>query len=174
MSAFFLTGAVQTGKSTAIRRFLYANPALRPGGFLTVSVPTAAGFDVFLVPPVWTADDLTPDALAGRRGGVYEQHPESFDGRGCALLAEQGCDIVLMDELGRMELGAHAFRAAVLAALGGDTPVLGVIKPEHNAFLDAVRAHSGVGLFPLTAENREAAPAAIAAWYARAAAGNRA
>ena len=171
MSAFFLTGAVQTGKSTAIRRFLCANSALSAGGFLTVSVPTATGFDVFLVPPVWTAADLTPDALAGRRGGVYEQHPENFDGRGCALLAEKKGDILLMDELGRMELEAHAFRAAVLAAIRSGTPVLGVIKPEHNAFLDEVRAQSGVELFTLTRENREEAPAAIAAWYARAARG---
>ena len=54
MSAFFLTGAVQTGKSTAIRRFFCANSALRRGGFLTVSIPTGTGFDVFIVPPVWT------------------------------------------------------------------------------------------------------------------------
>ena len=157
MSAFFLTGAVQTGKSTAIRRFFCANSALRRGGFLTVSIPTETGFDVFIVPPVWTECDLTPDALVGH-----------FDGRGCALLAERECDIILMDELGRMELDAHAFRAAVLAAIHSGTPVLGVIKPEHNAFLDEVRAQSGVELFPLTIENREEAPAAIAAWYARA------
>ncbi len=174
MSAFFLTGAVQTGKSTAIRRFLCANSAISAGGFLTVSIPTDAGFDVFIVPPVWTADDLTPDALAGRRGGVYEKHPENFDGRGCELLAKRACDILLMDELGRMELEAHAFRAAVLAAVNSGTPVLGVIKPEHNDFLDEVRAQKDVELFPLTIENREEAPAAIAAWYARAAAENRA
>ena len=173
MSAFFLTGAVQTGKSTAIRRFLCANSAISAGGCLTVSIPTDAGFDVFIVPPVWTPDDLTPDALVGRRGGIYEKHPESFDGRGCALLAEKDCGILLMDELGRMELDAHAFRAAVLAAVNSGTPVLGVIKPEHNAFLDEVRAQSGVELFPLTTENRGEAPAAIAAWYARAAAEKR-
>lgn len=174
MSAFFLTGAVQTGKSTAIRRFLCANSAISAGGFLTVSIPTDTGFDVFIVPPVWTPDDLTPDALVGRRGGVYEKHPENFDGRGCALLAKGECGILLMDELGRMELDAHAFRAAVLAAIHSGTPVLGVIKPEHNAFLDEVRAQKGVELFSLTIENREEAPAAIAAWYARAAAENRA
>ena len=112
MSAFFLTGAVQTGKSTAIRRFFCANSALRRGGFLTVSIPTGTGFDVFIVPPVWTECDLTPDALVGRRGGAYEKRPEHFDGRGCALLAERECDIILMDELGRMELDAHAPRCS--------------------------------------------------------------
>ena len=149
-------------------RFFCANSALRRGGFLTVSIPTGTGFDVFIVPPVWTECDLTPDALVGRRGGAYEKRPEHFDGRGCALLAERDCDVILMDELGRMELDAHAFRAAVLAVIHSGTPVLGVIKPEHNAFLDEVRAQNGVELFPLTIENREEAPATIAAWYARA------
>ena len=168
MSAFFLTGPVQSGKSTAIRRFFCAKSALRQGGFLTVSIPTDAGFDVFIVPPVWTERDLTPEALVGRRGGVYGKYPEHFNGRGCALLAAQESDILLMDELGRMELEAHAFRAAVLAAIASGTPVLGVIKPEHNEFLDEVRAQKGVELFPLTIENRGEAPAAIASWYARA------
>ena len=89
MSAFFLTGPVQSGKSTAIRRFFCANSALRQGGFLTVSIPTDAGFDVFIVPPVWTERDLTPEALVGRRGGVYGKYPEHFNGRGCALLANK-------------------------------------------------------------------------------------
>ena len=67
-------------------------------------------------------------------------------------------------------LGASGQDAGVEVGLaaGNGTPVLGVIKPEHNAFLDEVRAQSGVELFPLTIENREEAPAAIAAWYARA------
>ena len=54
MSAFFLTGAVQTGKSTAICRFFCANSALRRGGFLTVSIPTGTGFDVFIL---WCATE---------------------------------------------------------------------------------------------------------------------
>lgn len=166
-AAFFLTGAVQTGKSTAISRFLSANPALRRGGFLTVSIPTECGYDVFLVPPVWTERDLVPRALAGRRGRGGGGCPENFDGRGCELLASRECDILLMDELGRMELGAAAFRAAVIEALHGPVPVLGVIKPEHNAFLDEVRAQDGTELFTLTPENRGEAPAAIAAWFAR-------
>ena len=105
---------------------------------------------------MWTECEPTRDGLVGRRGGAYEKRPEHFDGRGCALLAERECDIILMDELGRMELDAHAFRAAVLAAINSGTPVLGVIKPEHNAFLDEVRAQNGVELFPLTIENRPA------------------
>ena len=41
------------------------------------------------------------------------------------------------------------------------------IGTEH-LLLGLLRAQDGVELFPLTIENREEAPAAIAAWYARA------
>ena len=43
-----------------------------------------------------------------------------------------------------------------------------MLEETDTAFLDEVRAQDGVELFPLTIENREEAPAAIAAWYARA------
>lgn len=99
----------------------------------------------------------------GRRGGERQVFPEAFDAAGTALLERKGpFDLLLMDELGRMELRSPGFRSAVLRALDGDTPVLGVIKPEHNEFLDAVRAHPKVKVLELTAENRDEMPARIA------------
>ena len=51
---------------------------------------------------------------------MWERRPEVFDEVGTALLAAPGpFDLLLMDELGRLELGAAAFRASVLAAWTG-------------------------------------------------------
>jgi hypothetical protein len=49
----FLTGAIQVGKSTAIRRFLEPHPSLTLGGFRTVSVSAAEGESdsVHIIPP---------------------------------------------------------------------------------------------------------------------------
>ena len=167
MGNIFLTGAVQAGKSTAIGRFLSANPALRIGGFVTRKLPAredGAEEDVYILPPVWTEADLVPERRTARRsGGVWRLTPEAFDAEGCALLRRRGpFDLLLMDELGRMELPAAAFRAAVLAALDGGVPVLGVVKPESNPFLDAVRAHPRSAVLEVTAENREQIPGEIA------------
>ncbi len=164
----FLTGPVQIGKSTVLRRFLSANPALRPGGFATKNVPSAADGsvrEVYILPPVWTEADLLPSRVAARcADGVWERRPEVFDEVGTALLAAPGpFDLLLMDELGRLELGAAAFRAAVLSALDGPVPVLGVVKPERNPFLDAVRAHPQTLVLEVTAENRDGLPAQIGA-----------
>lgn len=165
MPNVFLTGEIQTGKSTAIRRFLYANPAIRVGGFVTVSTPPDGNGvrEVHILPPDYRAEDVTADNTVGRRGGRYECFPAVFDAVGTALLTRTGdFDLLLMDELGRMELRAERFCEAVLCALDGDVPVLGVIKPCRNALLDAVRAHPKTVVLELTAENRDGIPARIA------------
>jgi len=162
----FLTGPVQVGKSTAIKRFLSANPAVRPGGFATKNVPIPENGEargVYILPPVWSEADLLPSRLTARlQGGVWTLWPEVFDREGTALLGAEGpFDLLLMDELGRMELRAERFRAAVLSALDGDVPVLGVIKPESNPFLDAVRAHPRTRVLEVTEENRDGIPGEI-------------
>ena len=162
----FLNGPVQIGKSTAIERFLSANPAVRLGGFATKNVPSLsreAERDVYILPPRWTKADLLPSRLAARRQeGVWTMYPQAFDEAGTAFLAAEGpFDLLLMDELGRMELRSARFRAAVLTALDRDIPVLGVVKPEHNPFLDAVRAHPGTRVLEVTEETRDAIPAQI-------------
>jgi nucleoside-triphosphatase THEP1 len=66
-----------------------------------------------------------------------------------------------MDELGFMELGAPVFRAAVLRALDGEVPVIGVIRLERNPFLDAVRNHPKVAVTEVNESNRDALPARL-------------
>ena len=61
-----------------------------------------------------------------------------------------------MDELGGMEAGAEKFQAEVLRVLKGNLPVLGVIKPTANPFLDAIRSLTEVQLITVTRENRDA------------------
>lgn len=162
----FLTGEVQVGKSTAIRRFLAERPELVPGGFVTVSFPSrepGARWDVYILPPRWSEKDVTFDCRVGIRGGAGTVFPAAFDEAGTALLTPPpGCRLLLMDELGRMERGAAVFCRAVLAALDGPVPILGVVKPESNPLLDAVRAHPRTVLLPVTADNREEIPGRIA------------
>lgn len=162
----FLTGEVQVGKSTAIRRFLAERPELVPGGFVTVSFPSrepGARWDVYILPARWSERDVIPGRRVGLRGGAGTVFPAAFDGEGVRLLSPPpGCRLLLMDELGRMERTAQVFCRAVLAALDGPVPILGVVKPESNPLLDAVRAHPRTVLLPVTAENRDGIPGQIA------------
>lgn len=61
--------------------------------------------------------------------------------------------LVILDELGRFELGCDGFIGAVFRVLSSDSFVLGVIKDEPNPFLDRVEAHHRVRVVRVTHEN---------------------
>lgn len=169
MKHLFLTGESHAGKSTLIRRALAARPLLRVGGFCTVvregDIAGAVG-GVYLLP------GDAPDAPTDERNRVgirwRDRSPQgfadAFDHLGVACLAPQGRDILLMDELGRMERDAMLFQRAVMRALDGDVPVLGVVKMRQAPFLDAVRAHPRVEVLSVTPQSRDALLAVVADW----------
>lgn len=160
MRHLFLTGEIRTGKSTLIRRVLSLHSQWRLGGFVTVTedYPSALGA-VYILP----AADMNAPRTAQNRAGVrwaagrYEPFAETFDAEGVRILRESaGCDVLLMDELGVMERRAKEFHAAVLEALDGPVPVLGVIKPKDAPLLNAIRERKDVCVLEVTQQNRDA------------------
>lgn len=151
----FLTGSPQVGKSTLIQKFLREHPELKIGGFCTVCRKCDDN-SIHIVPADCPDARLTPENLVGvrRDGKKPRSFPAVFDKVGSSLLSSPTCDLIIMDELGIMESEAKAFHRAVLAALDGEVPVLGVIKPKSTAFLDAVRAHEKTVVIDITLENR--------------------
>ena len=150
----FLTGEIQVGKSTILNR-LAAQCFRAPGGFCT-RWDTAEHRTLHLLsyPPCLPCGT---DNLIARRQSLDQMQvwPERFDLLGPQLLARPG-DGIVMDELGFLERDAMAFQAAVLAALDGARPVLGVIKPRAHPFLDQIRRHPRVRVELVTPENRDA------------------
>lgn len=160
----FLTGNIQVGKSTLIRRVLSAHPDYSVGGFRTVTrygdLPNAKG-GVYILPgsaPFTGWENLCNDRnrvgvrLEGSRPTAY---PDVFDRLGPDLLRPRRYDLLLMDELGRMEQTSEIFCQGVLRALNGHTPVLGVIQPRAQMLYDAISAHPEAALLTVTSENRE-------------------
>ncbi|MDR0904827.1 MAG: nucleoside-triphosphatase [Oscillospiraceae bacterium] len=159
----FLTGEIQVGKSTAIRKFL-ANTGKSADGFLShiVEVDSAQpelGRELYLA-RFDTERGETDSRLAARvRFPNFEVYTDVFDGHGAELLRSAGArELIIMDELGRMEEDAEAFKAAVFARLDGGQPVLGVVKMVETPFLDAVRAHPNVEIITVTEQNRDDVP----------------
>jgi len=168
MNNIFLMGEVGIGKSAVISKTLALLPAVVCGGFRTVSaapVTEGAMLDVF-IEKVWEATPHDVANLAGTRWGDRRvtPYPAAFDTVGVSILAFPPADaaLLLMDELGVMEDGAELFRQAVMAVLDGPLPVLGVIKPKHSGFLDAVRAHPRSAVIDVTENNRDELPARLA------------
>jgi nucleoside-triphosphatase len=159
----FLTGEIQIGKSTALRRFL-AQSGLAVDGFLTYFEQIPGGRELFL--EKYGAGERRRAALFS--GGEMEVYAEVFDTFGAEVLAGAGRrQLILMDELGAMEERAPRFKAEVFRRLDGEIPVAGVVKLRDSPFLDAVRAHPNVQMVTVTRENRDGIPAALLAAFAR-------
>ena len=130
------------------------------GGFRTVSAkPEADGSrPVYLHPAA--AQDLFCNAhnrVGIRRPALgIASFPDAFETAGLAALADaEDCDLILMDEIGRMERHADAYSARIRTLLDGVVPILGVVQKKADTPLAAVvRSHPNVCLLEVSAENR--------------------
>ena len=165
----FLTGEVQVGKSTILRRFLNAAnlPPEQLGGFQSaVRLLPDQRTSVHLVSPggqdelssancIMTRQPNLQKKTEGKRG-FPEIFPDVFEKRGVELLQTRDTHrLILMDELGFAEREAQAFRKRVLDVLDGDIPVLGVLKEWPYEFLEQVAQHPAVTVIRVTEDNRD-------------------
>ena len=157
----FLTGPVQIGKSTLIAAALDALQPERLGGFRTVSAkPEADGSR-----PVYLHPAAAQDLLCGAQNRVGIRRPElgiasfpdAFETAGMdALKGAEDCDLVLMDEIGRMERHADTYSARIRTLLDGCVPILGVVQKKADTPLAAaIRSHPNVRLIEVSEENRD-------------------
>ena len=156
-SAFLLTGRPGCGKTTLIRRLVEALGA-SAGGFYTGEVRRQGRREGF---SLTTLDGQTA-TLAGvhiagcHRVSKYGVDLEALDAVGVPAIerATAEAELVVVDEIGKMELFSNRFRQAVLSALESGKPLLGSIMLAPHPWADAVKARSEVSLILLTEANR--------------------
>jgi nucleoside-triphosphatase len=153
----FLTGDIQVGKSTIIRKVIH-ELGISPGGFRTSwgdPLPDGSS-DLFLLGMNETPSSYRIAAHRFGSGRGITAFPEIFDTVGPRLLTEAtSSSLIIMDELGFIEKDAAGFQNAVLSTLNKSVPVLGVVRNMQTPFLDQVRAHPNVDVIIVTKENRE-------------------
>lgn len=152
----FFTGEKRVGKSTLINNLLKKHPC-QLGGFRTVRTKEFYGthFAIHLLKPI--GDAPSAENLLFLCDRPRDEHSwERFDQLGCAALENSNeTDLILMDELGPNEANAQKFQSAVLAALEGDTPILGVLQKADSPFLEKIANHPNVTVIEVTKENRD-------------------
>ena len=166
----FLTGDIQVGKSTLASKVLAAMGDVRLGGFRTVTVAdrSDAFGSLYLVPAAAEHPVCGDDNRVGIRRGHgrgTEGFPEVFDRAGTEVLSDaENCDLILMDEIGKLESESPAFLGRIAALLDGDVPILGVLRKEgETPQQKLVRSHPKVRLIEVTEQNRDALAAEITA-----------
>lgn len=162
-----ITGRPGVGKTTLLKQFLsrYDGPV---GGFYTEEVRESGvrtGFDI-----VTLDGRRAPLARVSHRGGYrigkYGVDVDALSQVGVAAIREamQREALVVVDEIGKMELFSHAFRDAILEALHGGKRLLGTVMLAPHPWADALKHDSKVAVIELTRENRPQVQEAVKAW----------
>ena len=163
----FLSGPRNIGKSTVIRRtlaILLAQEPLRLGGFFTWRVG-ADDPHIYLRPAeIWREQEIYRLASYNAKNGGLNCDVAVFEQTGVQLLAQSaGADLLILDELGFLENKAPAFRQAVVTALCGATPVLGVMREGNIAWLREIKNDLQVTIYEVNEQNRNDLPPKLAA-----------
>ncbi len=155
-----LCGRRHVGKTTMITR-LMAELKVPVYGFQTsTTVTDPDGTHHIYMYPVGKVDGSMSDWNHVGDCNMRERsvNRQVFETLGVQLLRSAKPDgVIVMDEIGFMEIGAENFCHEILKALDGDIPVLATVKDTDLGveFLDLVRDHKNAELIMLTAENRD-------------------
>jgi len=159
VSNILITGYPGVGKTTLIREVLN-ELRVNPVGFYTEEIREEGKRVGFRI------ESLTP-GLPKMQGilaridlpGSYHRGPYTINIRdmeeiGARALEDALCcrGLILIDEIGSMELASSRFQEAVMACLDSPRPVLGVIKAESNPFTDRIASRPDVEIIELTRE----------------------
>lgn len=154
-----LTGPPGCGKTTIIRRLVshFSNTA---GGFYTQEIleeGVRKGFKIVTIDNQ-SAILAHVDIRSPHRVGKYGVDLQALENLGvCAIQkAVANHALVIIDEIGPMEILSKAFREVVVDTLSGDTTVLGSIARRSDPFLVQVKALPRVMLVEIHPTNREA------------------
>jgi nucleoside-triphosphatase len=165
MKHIFLTGDIQIGKTTVIEKTL-ALLNIKFGGFCTYfgADRYAPNHSLYINEASSLRFYDEENSVVRFRGGVPPQPMcERFDNLGARFLknARENAQLIIMDECGNFEREAFRFQDEILAALEGDTPVLGVLKKTASGFADKIRNHPKVIVITVDELNRDYLPAEL-------------
>jgi len=101
--------------------------------------------------------------------GRYGVNVEAIDRVGVTALhrAMDGGRIVIIDEIGKMELFSSAFKEAVLQAVSGPHTVVATAMAKPNPWIEALLTLPTVTVWKVTTENRDEIPERVLRWLER-------
>jgi len=158
MKNIFITGKPGVGKTTLVKELvnLYGKIA---GGFYTQEVrrnKERIGFDII--------------SLSGQKGilasrnyrskfqiGKYGVNLGDLERVGLKAIDEalQNKEIVIIDEIGKMELFSQSFREKIIESLNSPKKILAVITQAKNEFVEGLKIYPNLKIFKLTKNNFE-------------------
>lgn len=155
MTNLFLTGDIQVGKSTIVKKALEKiNTSI--GGFITKRVVNGTvtshiarslyeNSEEYIIAKIDSSDWSK---------NIYE---ETFDQKLLSVLNNSLIDreLIVLDELGIMERNIKNFTSKINEILDSNTSVFGVLKDADCEFLNNIRDREDVSIIRITEDNRD-------------------
>lgn len=157
LANLLLTGRPGVGKTTLIRRVLQELNDVSATGFYTEvrSEGRRAGFRAVTLNGQ-EAVLAHVEIHSPHRVGRYRVDVAAFERVVLPHLAvTPSMDLVVIDEIGKMECLSRPFRAVVVRALDADTPVLATIAWRGDRFVEGLKARKDVEVVEVTRANRD-------------------
>lgn len=154
----FVTGEKGVGKSTVVNRVTW-KLGISPVGFRTLPYEIEGvrrGFYLSGLVEVVEYKNNTPiSVMVGNERCVGIT--ETFETLGVEILAKSlECEqVILMDELGKLECRAEEFREMVLRCLESERIVFGVLKQCESTFIQGIMQREDTKVFEVTRDNRD-------------------
>lgn len=159
----FITGRPGIGKTTVLLRVMKAlgKKGCRVGGMISREVRrkgSRVGFelvDVYTKRKGWLAHIDQP---VGPKVGKYRVNMEDLEkvGAEAILHAVNSMDVVVVDEVGPMELHSTGFKKAVTQVFESGKPLLGTIhRYARDPLIHKIRTREDTEILEVTYENRE-------------------
>ena len=154
-----LTGPPGVGKTTLVKRTLVkVRGTIRCSGFITEEVRSEEGdrigFDIHTL-----RGRVAPLARKGRAEGprVGDYHVDMYYLEGVAVpaMTDPDAELLVVDEIGLMELASPLFKEAVLMILEDYRSLLGTIRLRSEPFCNMVKTRQGVEVVEVTVGNRD-------------------
>jgi nucleoside-triphosphatase len=157
-TAYLVTGNPGIGKTTLIRQVV-STMRMRAAGFYTEDLRDGGVREGFRI--VTLEGDIALLASTGHPGPIhvskYGIDLQELDRVGVSAL-RRGMDrghVLVVDEIGQMQLFSKNLRHTVFEAVRLGHPMLGTIMAGRNPYADRIRSHQHVEVLSLTEDNRQ-------------------
>ncbi len=158
----FLTGAPSSGKTTVIKKVISMLP-FPANGFYTEEERIngkRAGFKMHTLDgkEAYLGHEAIKSDYHIRRYGVSIENIETI---AVPSIAPKDNQIIILDEIGKMECFSEKFKEAACRALDSSNIVIGTITLGGTDFIQQVKQRGDITILEVTFENRDQLPQTI-------------
>ena len=166
-NVYLLTGKPGTGKTTLIKE-VTAGLNIKAGGFFTGEIRANGIRQGFQITAINGRSAVLSHVSISSpfRVSKYGVDTEVLNSVGVAALNEaiEKSDLIIVDEIGKMELFSPSFKQAVALAIKSGKKVLGTIMLASDPFADGIKQEPNVKILNLTRVNYDRTKEEIIQW----------